>query len=118
MNKPLLMFMTAIAVMVSGAVPTSAQDAVAEVETWRGASLKIMQPSLDVLYTIVPAPLIGPTGAPTAGSGGTMGAARSGGSGSVASASVGAGPPPIQARREATSLTFVRDGIEIRVPLD
>jgi hypothetical protein len=121
MNQVRVMFMT-IALVLVGTAPAAAQDVVAEIETWRGGSVRIAQPSLDVLYTIVPAPLVGPTGAPIAGGPGTpaqtAASATMSGSRSVAATAVGAGPQPIQARRQANSLTFVRDGVEIRVPFD
>jgi hypothetical protein len=121
MNQARVMFVTAIAVVLTSITPAAAQDVIAEIETWRGTSVRLAQPSLDALYTIVPAPLVGPTGAPTTGGaasapaagGATMSSGRT-----VAAATVGTGPPPIQARREQNTLTFLRDGVEIRVPFD
>ena len=123
MNQARVMFVTAIAVVLTSITPAAAQDVIAEIETWRGASVRLMQPSLDALYTIVPAPVLGPTGAPAAGGPGGAAAPAAGGttmsSGrTVAGATVGTGPPPIQARREQNTLTFLRDGVEIRVPFD
>jgi hypothetical protein len=121
MNQVRVMFMTAITLVLAGTALAAAQDVVAEVETWRGGSVRIAQPSLDVLYTIAPAPLLGPTGAPIAGGPSTPAQAATGtmgASGSVAKTAVGAGPQPIQARRQQSTLTFLRDGVEIRVPFD
>lgn len=122
MNQARVMLMT-IALVLASTAPAAAQDVVAEIETWRGGSVRIAQPSLDVLYTIVPAPLLGPTGTPITGgpgtaaqaapTGTTMGASRT-----VAATAVDAGPRPIQARRQQNTLTFLRDGVEIRVPFD
>ena len=122
MNQARVMFVTAIAVVLASITPAAAQDVIAEIETWRGASVRLMQPSLDALYTIVPAPLLGPTGAPAAGAAGAAAQAPAtmagGGTKPVAATAIGAGPAPIQARREQNTLTFVRDGVEIRVPFD
>src|SRR5436189_3135397 len=102
MNQLRLTFVTAIAVVLASITSAMAQDAIAEIETWRGVVVRIAQPSLDVLYTIAPAPLLGSTGAPIAGAPGTQApaqtAATMGTSRSVAAATVGAGPQPIQAR--------------------
>jgi len=121
MNQTRWMFVTAIAVVLASTTSAAAQDVVAEIETWRGGSIRIAQPSLDVLYTIVPAPLLGPTGAPVAGGPGVPAQAPTGttmGSSRVAATIVGAGPQPIQARSQQNTLTFLRDGVETRVPFD
>ena len=112
--------LAAAAVMLACTQPVAAQEAVAEIQTWRGAVVKLTQPSLEVLYTIIPAPLVTQTsGTTTAVSGGmTQGLTGASSKGPVSGTAVGTGPQPIQGRRDTTALTFVTQGIELHVPLD
>ena len=123
MNHGRAIFLAAIVLVLHCTSLAAAQDVVAEIETWGGTSLRISQPSLDVLYTIVPTPLLGPTGAPVAGAPGTAAqapapASAAGAAKGVAALVVGGGPQPIQGRRTQTFVTFIRDGVEMRVPFD
>ena len=130
MRRALLPVVTAFVVAITIA-PAIAQESVAEIQTWRGDSFRISQPALDSLYSIIPRALIGANGAPVAGAAGA--AAETGVSappaGSGPQASIigsarslaglfGQGPPPIQGRASHHALTFVRSGVETRVPFD
>src|SRR5262249_23196657 len=87
------------------------------VETWRGVSVRISQPSLDVLYSILPKPAPGAAPAAAAAPTSMIGGASALGGASAAAASA-ARPDPIQAREPVSMLTFIRDGIETRIPFD
>jgi hypothetical protein len=121
MSQRRMMFLV-VAVVLMGPALVQAQDVVAEVETWRGRSLRIVQPSLDVLYTVVPAPLLAPTGGTIAGTPGTAAQAAApvsaSGGRTVRESVAGSGPQPIQSRRPQSVVTFVRDGVELQVPFE
>lgn len=112
----------AAALLLTGPTLAVAQDVVAEVETWHGATLRIAQPSLEVLYTVVPAPLTTTAGVQLAGPGGAAagpgGGMQPGTTRTVRETEIGAGPAPIQGRRAQNAITFVRQGVEIQVPFD
>ena len=111
-----------VAVLLSPAL-AAAQDVVAEVETWQGQTLRIAQPSLEVMYSIVPAPILGRSGAAIGEGAGAPAAAAapvavSVGTTTVQKTPVGAGPAPIQGRRPQNFVTFVSSGVEIQVPFE
>lgn len=117
------MFLAA-ALLLTGSPLAVAQEIVAEIETWRGATLSIGQPSLEVLYTTVPAPITNVAGVQLAGAGAgsgggqAAGAMTSGTTRTVRETEIGAGPQPIQGRRSQAFVTFVSKGVEMRVPFE
>jgi hypothetical protein len=115
----------ALGFLLGGVALAGAQDVVAEVETWRGAMVRLEKPSLEVLYTIAPAPILGRTGAAVAEGGSAPAAAAAGGTAvnvtmgkTIQDTPIGAGPAPIQGRRSQQVMTFVRQGVEVQVPFD
>src|SRR5215470_10829596 len=114
-----------LALILLGAMAVQAQDRAVDVKTWAGQTFRLDSPSLEVFYTVVPAPPPGPVAA--AGSTGT------GPTGLVSGATVvplqpGAVAPAMgyvapqttdskQGKREQNTITFVRQGLETRVPL-
>jgi hypothetical protein len=114
----------AVAIIMVSVTPRPAvsQDAVAEVETWSGGSVRITHPSLEVLYSIIPPrPAGGAAGAASAASSTAASAGGSMGSTVGDTSWVGGAakaPQPIQGRDRRDSLTFVRGGVETRVPFD
>jgi hypothetical protein len=131
MNQRLLHIAAIFVVVVSTASSAPGQDSVAEVQTWGGDTWRIAEPSMDVLYTIVPTPVVDQSGvqqqghiAP-GGSNQTSMLPVGGGPvptiiGSLRSLSsvFGRGPEPLRARRAQSTLTLVRDGVEITIPFD
>jgi len=118
-----------LAMATAGAYPAAAQDVTAEVRTWSGQSLQLLQPSLELFYTIVPREE-GPGGqAPGAGAApGAMGSGTSTGSliGTEISGSIrnlsrlfrDKGPEPLQGNRQAETVSFTQAGVERRIPLE
>ena len=120
----------AATVIVSSA---AAQDIVAEVRTWDGATWRLTQPSLEVFYTIMPAPKdSGGAAAPAAPSAvagaGTYGASGVSGGGSSGAMFFGSvkdlsslvapgGPPSLQGRARLDVITVARGGVETQVSL-
>jgi hypothetical protein len=126
MTRTLLVVSVALAVVMVSTLPVESQEVVADVETWRGGSVRIAQPSLDVLYTIVPRRQV-PGAAPplsTTGGSGAAGAPTATSGTPVSGASMigfGLSTAPIdvtQSRDRVQTLTFVRDGIETRIPFE
>jgi hypothetical protein len=124
MTRTLLVVSVALAVVTASTLPVGSQEVVADVETWRGGSVRIVQPSLDVLYTIVPRRQV-PGAAPTPSTGGSGAAgapgATSGASSGASMIGFGLSTAPIdvtQSRDRVHTLTFVRDGIETRIPFE
>ena len=107
----------ALAAMSIGTPAARAQEVVALVETWQGASIRITGPTLEALYSIIPPATGGPAVSAGAGAvgGGPGGAARllSGPSAQLSQA-----PPPVQARAAQTTVRLIQNGIEHRVPLE
>jgi hypothetical protein len=109
----------AIAIGLAGPTLATAQDVVADVETFRGVTMQISQPYLETLYTVIPTPVVTASG--TAASGTPGGAAQAPVTTmgrTIKETQIGAGPQPIQARRSQNSVTFVRNGVEMQVPFD
>ena len=126
MTRTLLVVSVALAVVMASTLPVGSQEVVADVETWRGGSVRIAQPSLDVLYTIVPprrqVPGAGPT-ATTGGPGAAGAPAATSGTPSSGASLIGFGlstapSDATQTRDRLQTLTFVRDGIETRIPFE
>ena len=103
-----------------------AQDVVVEVRGWNGQTWRLSSPSLEVFYTVVPAPVQGAVAAPTISGTSTQAGTtsttiaidpglvrRPSESGYVAPQ----GPDSKQGRRQQGTITLVRDGVEARVPI-
>lgn len=117
MNRLLLQVAAAIVMVAASVSIAASQEITAEVETWRGGSLRLVQPSLDVLHTIVPR--TGPAGsAPSAGAGAASTTAPALAAGAGVAIGASRAPEPIQGRDRRNSLTFVRDGVEMYVPFE
>ena len=117
MNRVLVAVAVAVAVGLVSSTPARAQEVRADVETWRGVLVRLSQPSLDVQYTILPRPAPGASPAAAAAPTSMVGGASAlGGAGGAAASA--ARPEPIQAREPLNTLTFIRDGIETRIPFD
>jgi hypothetical protein len=107
-----------IALVVGGtAAPALAQDVTAEVRTWSGQSLRLGQPFLEVVYTVVPqapeAPLL-PPGEKTTAAAPTV---RFAGAPSELKGLFERAPLPQQAEKQVDAVTIYRDGVARRVPL-
>src|SRR5262249_54297195 len=90
MPQTLFVVVMVIVGILTNAMPTAAQEMVAEIETWRSTAIKVTQPALDVLYTIIPAPILTTTGTAAPGSGTTQQMSSAGTARSVALTAIGA----------------------------
>src|SRR5262244_3118141 len=88
MNQRLLHIAAIFVLVVSTVSSAPGQDGVAEVQTWRGDTWLIAEPSMDVLYTIVPTPVVDQAGVPQ------QGEVAPGGSNQTNMFPVGGGPVP------------------------
>jgi len=121
----------AVAVAVLGTLALAeAQERTADVRTRSGQTWRLTDPSLHVLFTVIPKaegeqgvptpPAGGPQAAP---GGGAMGASVGSGPqpqlfGSVQSLkkALATGPEPLRAQRASEGITVVKDDVEILVP--
>src|SRR5213593_151284 len=131
MNQLLFHVAAMFLLVVSAASPALAQDSVVEVQTWRGDTLRISQPSVEVTYTIIPTPVVDQSSVAQQGQivpgGANQTSAVPVGSGPVPtiigslrslSTVFARGPEPLRAQRPQPTLTLVRDGAEISIPFD
>ena len=115
----------ALLVLVAGAGVASAQDGTADVRTWAGQTLRLTSPSLEVSYTVIPPPPPGVTAAPTTTTNtptGITGAATTVNTqaGAVRPIEGYVAPQTVdskQGRRQQSTITIARGGLEMRVPL-
>ena len=124
MNARLILGMLAV-FAVFGTVPPAvdAQESVAEVRTWGGQSWSLRDATFDVYYTLIPAKS-DDSAAPSTGSGtqinitGRSFAPRALGTLQSEYRNLESGAQdPTQGRRQRQSLTIVRQGSEIQIPL-
>jgi hypothetical protein len=124
MNSRLILGMLAV-IAVFGNVPpvVDAQESVAEVRTWGGQSWSLRDATFDVYYTLIPANS-NDSAAPSTGSGtqinitGQSFASRALGTLQSEYRNLESGAQdPTQGRRQRQSLTVVRQGSEIQVPV-
>jgi hypothetical protein len=122
MTRSLLVVSVALAVAMASTLPVGSQEVVADVETWGGGSVRIAQPSLDILSTIVPRQQVaGAPPPPPAGSGAAGSVPSPTSPSSSEKIGLGLSTAPIdaiQSRDRLNTLTFVRDGIETRIPFE
>ena len=129
MNQSLF-HVTAMFLVMATVSPALAQDSVVEVQTWRGDTVQISQPTVEVTYTIIPTPVVDQAGVAQQGQiapGGANQNAVPVGSGPVPtiigslrslSTVFARGPEPLRAQRPQPTLTLVRNGAEISIPFD
>lgn len=125
-TRLILGMLAAIAVFGTTAPAVDAQEAVAEVRTWGGQSWTLREPTFEIFYTLIP-PKAEPSAGPPSGSGtqmgligGPMATQFSGSIGSLQAEAYGldsGSQDPTQGRRQRQSLTVLRQGSEIQVPL-
>ncbi len=114
MRTHVLVGLAALVGLAGVAPPVMAQEVTAEVRTWSGESWRLMQPSLEVFYTILP------KGKAGGGSNGMQ---------SLASSVTGGGilerthtreaqaPAPMQGHKRREVVTLFREGAETQIPL-
>jgi peptidoglycan-associated lipoprotein len=85
------------------APPVAAQEVTAEVRTWSGESWRLMQPSFEVFYTILP------KGKAVGGSNGMQSPGSSVG--------ISKGQAPMQGHKRKEAVIFFREGAEMQIPL-
>jgi hypothetical protein len=115
--------LTSLAMFLSFVAPAAAQEVTAHVRTWTGQTWRLMQPSVELFYTIMPPPREGgiattPPAEMITGGVGQNSGARLFGSPKEVSALLQEGAVPMQGQRQATSVTLSKDGIETRIPLE
>ena len=91
----------------------AAQEPVAEVRTWSGETLRLSQPSLEVLYTI---PVKGEDSPPSDAAAPAT-APMLFGSASALAGALDKKPEPLSGQRQADSVTLQKGAVERRIPL-
>jgi hypothetical protein len=105
-----------LAIVSATAGPAAAQSITAEVRTFTGQTYRLIDVSLEVLYTIVPprkddagpaetAPTTGPRTPMLFGSAAQIGRF------------LDKGPDPLQGQRQSETVTLRRNGVEVQLPL-
>jgi len=92
----------------------AAQEPVAEVRTWSGETLRLSQPSLEVLYTIPVKEEDAPQSSDAAASAAPP---MLFGSASSLAGALEKKPEPLSGQRQAESVTFQKGAVERRIPL-
>jgi len=121
--KRAMVGLTSLALLLSFVAPAAAQDIAAQVRTWTGQTWRLMQPSMELFYTIMPPPREGgiattpPAELITGGVGQSSGA-RLFGSTKEVSALLENGAAPIQGQRQANAVTLSKGGVETRIPFE
>ncbi len=113
MRTYVLVGLAALVGLAGVAPPVAAQEATAEVRTWSGESWRLMQPSLEVFYTIMPKGQAG-------GGSGSMESLESSVSGGgilerTQTRELGASAPK-QGHKRSEVVTLFREGAEMRIP--
>jgi hypothetical protein len=112
--RSVLSLIIGLAGFVTVAAPVAAQEAVAEVRTWSGETLRLSQPSLEVFYTILTKREEGaqpPDASPSAAP------AMLFGSTTALSGMLDKKPEPLSGQRQAETLTLQKGPVERRIPL-
>src|SRR5262245_65114104 len=116
-RKTLLMAAIAVAVVVVTATQLPAQTPGADVRTWTGQTYQLVEPSLQLRYTImIPARGEGAGPAETAPTTGAKTPMLFGSTSSI-SQFLDRQPEPLQGNRESDTITLRTNGTEVRVPL-
>jgi len=116
-RKGLLTAAIAVAAVVVTATPLRAQTQGADVRTWTGQTYQLVEPTLELRYTIM-VPAKGESGGPSE-TAPTTGAKTPMlfGSASAISQFLDKQPEPLQGRRESDAITIRKNGTDVRLPL-
>jgi peptidoglycan-associated lipoprotein len=102
MRTHVLIGLVALVGLAGVAPPVAAQEVTAEVRTWSGESWRLMQPSFEVFYTILP------KGKVVGGSNGMQSPGSSVG--------ISEGQAPMQGHKRKEVVIFFREGAEMQIP--
>ncbi len=103
MRTHVLIGLVALVGLAGVAPPVAAQEVTADVRTWSGESWRLMQPSFEVFYTILPKGKAG---------GGSNGMQSPG-----SSVGISEGQAPMQGHKRKEAVIFFREGAEMQIPL-
>src|SRR6266508_1881395 len=99
---------------LAGVAIAVAQEPVAEVRTWSGETLRLSQPSLEVLYTI---PVKGEDAPQSSDAAASAAPPMLFGSASALAGVLDKKPEPLSGQRQAESVTLQKGSVERRIPL-
>jgi len=115
--RSVLRLIIGLVIGLAGAIavaPVAAQEPVAEVRTWSGETLRLSQPSLEVLYTI---PVKGEDAPQSSDAAASAAPPMLFGSASSLAGALEKKPEPLSGQRQAESVTFQKGAVERRISL-
>jgi hypothetical protein len=116
MKTKILIGLAALAGLTGVATVVTAQEVIAEVRTWTGASWRLSQPSLEIFYTIMPE-VTEEEAAPAAKEGAPAQAIQMAGSIQSLKTAFEKKPEPKHGHRQTDAITLFRHGVETQIPL-